>query len=87
MPVAFAMALATSTSVDVLTSQQVSVTAKATNSMPWAFVADCADDADGDGICDDVDGCVGEFDGCGVCNGPGAIYEWDALTSQKGPRL
>ena len=36
---------------------------------------DCADDADGDGICDDVDGCVGEFDGCGVCNGPGAIYE------------
>ena len=36
---------------------------------------DCAEDADADGICDDVDTCVGEFDACGVCNGPGAIYE------------
>ena len=32
-------------------------------------------DADTDGICDDVDDCVGEFDVCDVCNGPGAIYE------------
>ena len=37
-------------------------------------VADEADD-DGDGVCDDVDSCVGEFDACGICNGPGAIYE------------
>ena len=29
----------------------------------------CAADADADGICDDVDDCVGEFDACGVCNG------------------
>jgi hypothetical protein len=36
---------------------------------------DCAADADADGICDDVDDCVGEYDACGVCNGPGAIYE------------
>ena len=36
---------------------------------------DCEADADGDGICDDVDDCVGEYDECGVCNGPGAIYE------------
>ena len=36
---------------------------------------DCAEDADADGICDDVDDCVGEFDACGVCNGPGEIYE------------
>ena len=36
---------------------------------------DCADDADADGICDDVDDCVGELDECGICNGPGAIYE------------
>ena len=36
---------------------------------------DCAEDADADGICDDVDTCVGELDACGVCNGPGAIYE------------
>ena len=32
-------------------------------------------DADADGICDDVDPCVGEVDACGVCNGPGEIYE------------
>ena len=29
------------------------------------------DDADADGICDDVDDCVGEYDECGVCNGDG----------------
>ena len=34
----------------------------------------CEADADADGICDDVDPCVGELDACGVCNGPGAIY-------------
>ena len=36
---------------------------------------DCATDADADGICDDVDDCVGTLDECGICNGPGAIYE------------
>ena len=36
---------------------------------------DCAADTDNDGICDDVDDCVGVFDECGICNGPGAIYE------------
>ena len=36
---------------------------------------DCAEDADADGICDNVDDCVGELDACGVCNGPGEIYE------------
>ena len=36
---------------------------------------DCAEDADADGICDDVDDCVGSLDACGICNGPGAIYE------------
>ena len=36
---------------------------------------DCAADADADGICDDVDECVGALDGCGICNGPGGIYE------------
>ena len=35
----------------------------------------CEADDDGDGICDDVDDCVGSYDACGVCNGPGAIYE------------
>ena len=36
---------------------------------------DCAADADADGICDNVDDCVGAYDECGICNGPGAIYE------------
>ena len=36
---------------------------------------DCVADADGDGVCDDVDPCVGTEDACGVCDGPGAIYE------------
>ena len=35
---------------------------------------DCAADNDMDGICDDVDECVGELDACGVCNGPGAVF-------------
>ena len=35
----------------------------------------CAADADNDGICDDIDSCIGQVDECGVCNGPGAIYE------------
>ena len=35
----------------------------------------CAADADGDGLCDDVDDCVGDYDACGVCNGPGVIYD------------
>lgn len=36
---------------------------------------DCAEDIDADGICDDVDPCVGAFDACGICNGPGAVYD------------
>ena len=43
--------------------------------MPSASVASCTADADADGICDDVDDCVGALDACGVCNGPGEIYE------------
>ena len=35
----------------------------------------CSADADGNGICDDYITCPGEYDECGVCNGPGAIYE------------
>ena len=35
----------------------------------------CTADVDGDGICDDGDNCIGEADACGVCNGPGAIYD------------
>ena len=32
-------------------------------------------DSDDDGICDDIDDCDGLTDECGICNGPGAIYE------------
>ena len=32
-------------------------------------------DEDADGVCDDIDECIGEYDECGVCNGPGAVYE------------
>ena len=44
---------------------------------------DCAADVDADGICDDVDDCVGAYDECGICNGPGAIYECGCSTSPK----
>ena len=37
-------------------------------------------DNDDDGIWDDVDECVGTMDICGVCNGPGAIYECGCTT-------
>lgn len=32
-------------------------------------------DDDSDGVCDEVDECVGELDECGACNGPGAVYD------------
>ena len=35
----------------------------------------CTADIDEDGVCDDIDPCIGEYDACGVCNGPGATYE------------
>ena len=63
------------TSADALTSQKETATATVTSSTPWVCGGDCAADEDADGICDDVDDCVGELDECGICNGPGAIYE------------
>ena len=35
---------------------------------------DCTQDSDLDGICDIIDDCVGAYDDCGVCNGPGAVF-------------
>ena len=35
----------------------------------------CQADVDADGICDNVDPCVGDYDACDVCNGPGDIYD------------
>ena len=39
------------------------------NSTPSAYAAVCTADVDADGICDDVDDCIGAFDQCGICNG------------------
>ena len=73
---AYATALARFTSADVLTSLKATATATATKLDALGVCGgDCAEDADADGICDDVDECVGELDACGVCNGPGEIYE------------
>ena len=44
---------------------------------------DCVADADADGICDDVDDCVGALDAC-VCNGPRRFTIVDAPTSPQG---
>jgi hypothetical protein len=35
-------------------------------------------DADADGVCDDVDDCVGEYDDCDVCNGDGSSCACEA---------
>ena len=43
----------------------------------------CSSDADGDGVCDDVDDCVGSYDACGICNGPGAIYDCGLTRFQR----
>ena len=43
----------------------------------------CTADADADGICDDVDDCIGVVDECGICNGPGATGIAGATTSPR----
>ena len=45
---------------------------------------DTIPDVDNDGICDDVDPCIGQYDLCGVCNGPGAIYDCGCFTHPIG---
>ena len=42
----------------------------------------CLNDRDNDNVCDEVDDCVGQYDECGVCNGPGAIYYCDTYGGQ-----
>ena len=44
----------------------------------------CAEDMDEDGICDDVDECIGAFDECGICQGPGAIYACGCADAPEG---
>ena len=72
MPVASATAPAPSTTADVRPSRMAIATAMATRPTPSACGGSCTADADADGICDDVDDCIGVVDECGICNGPGA---------------
>ena len=44
----------------------------------------CTEDVDEDGICDDVDDCVGQYDECGICQGPGAIYACGCSDAPEG---
>lgn len=50
------------------------------------FQCDCegTPDLDQDGICDEDDDCVGYVDECGVCNGPGAIYDCGCFDIPEG---
>ena len=74
MPVGCATVLAPSMNAVAQTSQTETATATATSWNLGVCGGTCTADADSDGICDDVDDCVGELDACGVCNGPGAVY-------------
>ena len=66
-----AMALARFTSADVRTLQHGDCDCNG-NQLDALGVCggDCTEDADADGICDDVDDCIGELDALGECNGP-----------------
>ena len=50
---------------------------------------DCDADADGDNVCDEVENpCVGVYDECGICNGPGAVYACGCTSiPERGLRL
>ena len=54
--------------------------------MPWANAgASCGADVDADGICDSEDPCIGGvLDECGVCDGPGAVFECGCADIPKG---
>lgn len=44
----------------------------------------CTADVDADGICDDVDPCIGAYDACGVCNGVGDLYQCGCANIPEG---
>ena len=48
------------------TLRRTRTTAAVRLTTPWVCGGDCAADADGDGVCDDEDDCVGTYDECGV---------------------
>ena len=61
MPVGFAMDQVRFISVDAMKCPQVTATVKETPWMLWALWWHCELDLDDDGICDDVDDCVGRW--------------------------
>ena len=78
MPMAFATTKTIVSRYDewrVMAKALAKANATATETIDAACGGGCAADADADGICDDVDDCVGAYDDCGICNGPGAVYE------------
>ena len=77
------MALEPRSTAAAQTSLKVHATA-APKSTPRRLWCDCAADEDADGLCDDIDECVGELDECGVCNGPGAIYDCGCAVIPEG---
>ena len=42
---------------------------------PLWTAAICVYDSDEDGVCDDIDDCIGVIDVCGVCNGACPVYD------------
>ena len=68
------------------TSLPATATAMATNSTLWACVA-VVRDADADGICDDVDDCVGTLDELAFATGPVRFTSADVATSPRRLRL
>ena len=88
MPVACAMALATSTSVDALTSQQAICDCDGNKLDALGICGgDCTDDADGDGICDDVDDVLASSMVAASATAQVPSTNVDALTSQKGTAI
>ena len=80
---ACATAQETSTIADVLTFLKATATVTETKKL-WAFAVVIALKTSMDGICDDVDDCVGALDACGICNGPGEIYECGCVAIPEG---
>ena len=44
----------------------------------------CVLDEDNDGLCDFDDDCIGAYDACGICNGPGEIYACGCVDLPEG---
>ncbi len=65
-------------------SGAIEFTELSVNGTAISCAEDGCEDADADGICDDVDPCVGALDACGICNGPGEIYECGCSDAPEG---